>query len=275
MLNCAKTILSAIALVAILGFYGWQESLISQQAPKSIQKNQGAAANQYEPGPFVLIRIFVPNGLEKISKYCNSYSEKEKKNWPQSYFCDLRITDVWIAIFSGLLVFVTLGLGWIGYQQRSDSKIVQRAYISINPAGINTNTFGQLIGHVVFENGGHLPADDFHWRIKINSTGKGDWVPQRLTSADLEGDAVLPVGAKWKMGSGACDPMPKERWEYVFVWGRVEYTDGFQKRRFTDFCHRYPWAKHVRGFMESGDFAIPISISVDDARFHKIGNNSN
>jgi hypothetical protein len=75
------------------------------------------------------------------------------------------------------------------------------------------------------------------------------------------------------MGSGKCDPAPKERSEYVFLWGRVEYTDGLEGRpRFTDFCHRYPWAKHVERMEADGP--IYYSVSVDYASFHNAGNNA-
>jgi hypothetical protein len=273
MLNCTKTILSAIALAAIFLFYGWQEILISQQPPKSIHENQGAAASQYEPGPFAPLRLLAENGLKQITEYCNSYPENKKKNWPQTYYCDLRITDVYIVLFSGLLVIVTGGLVWVGIQQYRDTRILQRAYVGVNPSGIETDTFGQLIGHVVFENAGHLPARDFYWGIKIDSANIGDWLPGKLIIADLEGVAVLPVGAKWKMGSGACDPRPRERWEYAYVWGRVEYTDGFGQRRFTNFCHRYPWAK--RGWSGGAEGVIREEwVDVDHARFHKFGNDA-
>ncbi len=105
---------------------------------------------------------------------------------------------------------------------------------------------------------------------------ENDWSPKELTSADLEGLVVLPVGAKWKMGSGPCIPKPEYSWHYVFVWGRVEYTDGFGNHCFTDFCHRYPWAKHSSQIVDlTGGTAIMETVDAEHGRIHHTGNDAN
>jgi hypothetical protein len=48
------------------------------------------------------------------------------------------------------------------------------------------------------------------------------------------------------------------------MWGRVTYRDGFNRKRFTDFCHRYKLYAAKGG----------ISISVEHARFHEHGNHT-
>ena len=173
-----------------------------------------------------------------------------------------------MALFTGLL----FGVACI---QIRHTRILERARVSVNVGDIDTDTLGGLIGHVVFENTGRLPASNFRWRIKIDSDGrKDDWFPQKLTSADLEGEAVLPVGAKWTMGSKKLEREPEGRWEYIYVWGRVEYTDGFGRGRFTNFCHRYPWANRtsaVIGFQDTGSDVV-TRIDGSYARFHKNGN---
>ena len=54
--------------------------------------------------------------------------------------------------------------------------------------------------------------------------------------------------------------------EFIYVWGRVTYLDGFGKRRFTNFCHRYNTG--ARKFAEGGRYFIPE----EDARYHDYGN---
>jgi hypothetical protein len=66
------------------------------------------------------------------------------------------------ALFSGLAlagVIVALLL------QREDTRILQRAYISVESAGIRNATTGELIGHVEFANVGHLPASQVRWHL--------------------------------------------------------------------------------------------------------------
>jgi hypothetical protein len=112
----------------------------ADEAQKSVQKNQQADyrtslsnpnVHLSEPSSF-LVNLLVPGGLKQITAYCNSYSEEEKKKWPQNYYCDVKFTDVWIAVFSGLLAFVTVGLFRIGSRQTKDARITQRAFVYLS-----------------------------------------------------------------------------------------------------------------------------------------------
>jgi hypothetical protein len=186
---------------------------------------------------------------------------------------DLEVISAAVTAFASLVIAAfTVTLACVGRRQMRDARAIQRAFLSVNANGIDTNTFGDLLGQVIFENVGGVAARNVLWRVNINSSATGDWKPPKLTAADLEGRTVLPVGAKWKIGSGKCDPAPKERWEFVFVWGRVEYTDSLEGQpRFTDFCHRYPWARHVKRIEAD---VIDYSVSEDYARFHHAGNDA-
>jgi hypothetical protein len=46
----------------------------------------------------------------------------------------------------------------------------------------------------------------------------------------------LHVGVSLKRDSPGIS-IPVE--DFIYVWGRVTYLDGFNNERFTDFCHRY------------------------------------
>ena len=108
------------------------------------------------------------------------------------------------AIATVVIAAFTVVLAWVGRQQTRDARAIKRAFVSVNASGIDTNTFGEPPGHAIFENVGGVSARDFFWRINIKASDTGDWKPPKLTTAQLEGVAVLPVGAKWKMGSGKC-----------------------------------------------------------------------
>ena len=67
-----------------------------------------------------------------------------------------------------------------------DTRILQRAYISANMAGIANTTDGPLIGHVIFKNVGRLPARKFCWLVKI-SVGDEGFTPPKIKRRELEG----------------------------------------------------------------------------------------
>src|SRR6266536_1593973 len=71
----------------------------------------------------------------------------------------------WTAAATISLVIVTFILAIIGKRQIDDTKILQRAYIAAQPAGINpflvqSGQHGCVLGHVRIVNVGRLPARD-------------------------------------------------------------------------------------------------------------------
>jgi hypothetical protein len=269
MLDLTKKIAAVIALLAIFAFYGWQEYLISQQPPKAHEENKGAAASKYKPNPLQPFRLFTSNGLKEITAYCNSHSEQEKKNWPQTYFCDLKITDFYIAFFSGLLVLVTGGLVWTGIQQYRDTRILQRAYLSIEPRGVSpgiNNPSVELVGHIGIRNTGRLPATNVSWTTKIEYSSE----EHRESFPDLSvwhggthqiaaGSIMTQTGAPITFGSSD---------RYLYVWGNVRYLDGFGKKRSTRYCHRYNTGRFPR------DPTVKRRIRPRYGRYHEHGNYS-
>jgi hypothetical protein len=154
-------------------------SFLSALEP-SIKKNEGA--QQSEPqapnaleGPtsepwLVVFRVLLPGGLQSISQYCNAYGEHEKKKWPQAYYCELKITDVWLAISTGLLVGVTGLLGYTAYRQETMARLHERAYISGGgPLRLIDKKTGDYIkpdeGWITIENYGRTQAilKKFEW----------------------------------------------------------------------------------------------------------------
>jgi hypothetical protein len=135
--------------------------------------------------------------------------------------------------------------------------------------GIENNSAGQLIGHVTFQNVGHLPARKLHWLVELDRGG-GDWQPPKIKNKELARESVIPVGAEWPLASNAMGDGDglnlDETGLYLYVWGRVTYKDGFSwRKRYADFCHRYPW--QMRETPIGG-----VRINTEYGRYHRYGN---
>jgi hypothetical protein len=271
-----KHLINAASIAAfvclVLGFSFAVIQASSQETPKSVSKNQGTATSKYEPGPLTPFRVFASSGLKIVTEYCNSYSEKEVNNWPQKYYCDLRITDVYLALFSGLLVLVTGGVVWTGIRQYLDTRILQRAYISVEPGGVTpfVGDDNRIACNVFIYNAGNLPAHDMSWDIRATySTDAREEKVFKWNELIRFGKIVLAPKSRFRKGA---DPTTREEFDkcrigaeknkaWLYVWGRITYNDGFRADRWIEFCHRY----NLRGTKE---YRIPE----ENGRYHEYGN---
>lgn len=117
----------------------------SQNPPqKTEQKSQRGDQDKNVPKPnegianYWMMRIataVIAAPLQKTSTYCTSERANKQDKWLQEFVCDIKITDVVIAIFSVLLVGVTIGLVLVGYIQarrmRVSARQQLRAYLSM------------------------------------------------------------------------------------------------------------------------------------------------
>jgi hypothetical protein len=162
-----------------------------------------------------------------------------------------------VAVFTIVLAISTIGLWrstralWhsteaTGERQIRDTEILQRAYVSVEPDGIepHQDRSDRVHGRVIFRNVGHLSARNVKWYGTCGMPKDHEVFPiEELFSGQL----VLPpgaaarqrIGTAFTQGHGKEIPMPRIG-NSTFVWGIVTYEDGFGKRRFTRFCHRYP-----------------------------------
>ena len=111
-------------------------------------------------------------------------------------------------VATAIIALYTIILACVGRRQNKDSRIVRRAYVVVDMDGVRDITKGNLVGHVIFRNAGHLPAGKFSWFVKISS-GNERFTPPKIKNRLLEGVGVLPAGAKWPMGSDE-NPFPQE-----------------------------------------------------------------
>jgi hypothetical protein len=179
-------------------------------------------------------------------------------------------------ITGGIVAWLTFVLAGVGRQQVADTRILQRAYVSVEPQGIEwIIPQRQFIGQVVFKNVGKLPATEFDSVVKKIEVHDAEWKAPSLTDADLPGFiGVIPIGAEAPQGSAAITPSEVEQAQvsgdkYLYVFGRAKFKDGFGSDRHVNFCHRYPWAK-----ADAPTPTTTIIIPKQFARYHQYGNNS-
>jgi hypothetical protein len=154
--------------------------------------------------------------------------------------------------------------------QANKTRILHRAYVGVVPRGIEPfiSGNGMLSCDVAFYNGGNLPARNVRWFID-----RKFFTDVRLNdfpiASNFSGDNIIPAQAKMTKGTKAIDAAEldsfkkggdaKDRW--LYVWGRVSYSDGFDRDRYTDFCFRY----NLAGVKEG-------KIAAEAARQHEYGN---
>jgi hypothetical protein len=180
------------------------------------------------------------------------------------------------AAATAILAKFTITIAKVGNRQVADTRILQRAYIAVEPEGIEP-LFDRtrVLGHVGIKNAGNLPARHLTWFISLKMSN--DYDERDFPIQKPQGNIVLPPGAISLRGSQSnvsidnlnrgVDAAPadraKEKPFYLYVWGAVRYHDGFTPNRETKFCHRYNWQ------IRSG-FEIPARYG----RYHEHGNDA-
>jgi hypothetical protein len=157
--------------------------------------------------------------------------------------------------------------------QSDDTRILQRAYVSVVPLGITPYNLRDFYGcHVGFHNSGNLPATHVRWfmRRKVSTDPERDFFP--INKRRFEGDLIIAQRITAPKGAFGISKRFIERFNkgnngrnrFVYVWGEVRYIDGFGRERWTRFCHRYNLAAFN-----------PISGIYDNAaRYHEHGNHT-
>jgi hypothetical protein len=193
-------------------------------------------------------------------------------------------TTDWISALSALVVAAfTIALFLIARRQAADTKILQRAYVSVDHLGINFDTKGDLVGQVAFKNVGKLPATKFTSVVKNIEVQDEESTPPPITDDALpKAVSVIPIGGEVLQGSGpvsltVVNQAPVTGPKYLYVYGRAKFRDGFGGDRHVNFCHRYPWAMATATDLQSVPFArglSPVAILKDYARYHQHGNDA-
>jgi hypothetical protein len=167
-----------------------------------------------------------------------------------------------LAGFTAVLGIGTIELALTAVRQVSNARLNNRAYVSVDPQGLAPwrGTPGQFLGRVGVHNAGVLPARNLKWTLQIEMTDDGDrsnfpLPAKRRRSQLVVGGATMTRGTR---------PLAHTEHNYCFVWGIVEYDDGYGKQTCTKFCHRYNTKR--------ADFRSTLAISDRDARQHDFDN---
>lgn len=182
------------------------------------------------------------------------------------------------AVATGFIACFTITLARIGKRQIADTRILQRAYLSVEPLGIEpiAGADNQQSNAVVgIKNTGHLPATNVAWVIEIDLCGEKRWIPPPI-SRKREGQNVIAPGAIMPQGSEpymfTYNDLAEIRTQFFYVWGNVTYNDGFGKTTRIDFCHRYNCA-NITKITVMNDRGHRIT--ADKARQGRFGNSVN
>ena len=112
----------------------------------------------------------------------------------------LRDHDWMLVIFTAILAVFTGRLWWTTHK---DTRILQRAYIAVEPQGVYLMLNGNdLIGHVGIKNAGHLPARKLNWIVNIKYSLSGDEPETFFPPEKGEGNIVVAPGTLATQGSG-------------------------------------------------------------------------
>ena len=156
-----------------------------------------------------------------------------------------------------------------------------RAYVAVEPGGINW-LIGRddAIGHVVLRNVGKLPASEVYLLAHMKIAPRQNFVFTAPEEPNIVQRTVQP-GATMTQGTYKYLPVNDviQSGNYIFVYGIAYYRDGFNKRRYTRFCHRYAAASHDRSARQFlAEKRTPIETVVligrDKARYYETGNDS-
>src|SRR6476646_8668330 len=95
----------------------------------------------------------------------------------------------WAAVVSAaatvVIALFTIVLAFVGRRQIADTRILQRAYVTVVPKGIEWHSSGVLVGQVAFKNVGKLPATAFVSIVNKIVVRNAEWVTPTLTDAAL------------------------------------------------------------------------------------------
>jgi hypothetical protein len=192
------------------------------------------------------------------------------------------------AVFAFFVALFTLALVIIGKWQadrlretvehaRTSSEHELRAYVAVAPMGV-AQLIGRTdaIGQVQLSNVGHLPARKVSLSVRMEVSPRTRAEFEVIGDTDQR-DRVIQAGGDMRQGSRDYIDIRSmiAMKQPVFVWGVAYYDDGFGKRRFTRFCHRYGVSSHNRGVTWSTKPSkTRLVFDADKARYHTEGNDA-
>jgi hypothetical protein len=223
----------------------------------------------------VMMSLLTP---QTVRAYRPSYTTTEEES--EKLLIDWRIANYNLVLdfFTGILAFSTIGL-WIATQltlrhNRETAERQLRAYVSVEPKGIRKlyPNKDAVLAHVGFHNTGSIFAKNVRIFMDTKLSENGDETGFPIDESSISGKVVIAPRAT--IFSGAYKSFPIIEIDtrmaastsgtvYLYVWGIVQYHDGFVGGRFTKFCHRYNFRGRPQG---------KYTFRAKQGRYHQYGN---
>ena len=233
------------------------------------------------------------HGSQQTTDTGSAQHKPKEPFWERATDDPVAVFTLALVVFTFVLAASTIGLWIVTAQgvgnQAKDTRILQRAYISVEPDGLHPYAKSHAcITTVIITNVGHLPARNVRWAIHSILDFDDRRPRSKLTITwPLEGEITLSPGAPMKQG--ALEPrkighdtesLRPQVGLYIYVWGVVRYDDGFGNDRSTYFCHRYNCVnlRNVNPDVSApGAFRYDsaATIAPEHARYHRYGNDAN
>ncbi|OWQ95364.1 hypothetical protein CDQ91_13860 [Sphingopyxis witflariensis] len=160
-------------------------------------------------------------------------------------------------------------------EERDRNAIEMRAYVVVIPQGIEKDIGkSEYRGQIEIHNIGKTPAHNVSARVWMKQS-KFDAVDFETEPFQTLADRTLLPDARMRQGTKNTGPISDfaKKPGFIFVFGRIDYTDYLMKRRSTTFCHRYNKATLATDPNEIAPLAEPqVLIRAATARHHIHGN---
>jgi len=150
--------------------------------------------------PISFLDVLLPGLGGRLGKYCG---EPSPDTWLKKYYCETKATDRYLALATVVLAVSTIGL-WIvsvcaGRRQSRETQILQRAYLSVEPVGIepwvpfgsNISSGEVVVCHCGIHNKGNLPARDVRWHIDMRFCSKDDLKNEDFPIGNYVGEGIV------------------------------------------------------------------------------------
>jgi len=233
--------------------------------------------NQLAPSASFDLSVTGLNNVE--GRYHAQNTEGNGSDWTRRFVCETKLGEFSLAVFTLFLVIFT-GLLWSATDRLvrgadENARKQLRAYIGVEPRGVR-RLLGQdiLLGHYALRNVGGIPAKKISMFAVTDYYLDGTQRSFRIGQLYETTTALIPK-AEMTFGTATgvniaslADDQGEDSASgvagFIFVYGKVTYTDEFGTDGWTEFCHRYPCAM----------LEAETRIHRKYARYHEIAGNN-
>jgi hypothetical protein len=240
-LGCWILLISLLISIASYGQTPAPDVPNDKSKPKtaSEQKKSSADLRGTEQMPLVIKMLNSPKDSEKST----SIPENHKKD-PTSSWWDIP-TEGWLVIFTAGLFFATLAL-WNatrhlvrGAERSSEMELRAYLFLEGNTPPITDTASGMEV-RLLVKNVGKTPV--YRMRHWINAAMQSSATTHFPTEPFVGNNTYIPPGVELHMSVTLQTPWRLAMLDLddgsdvkLYVWGRIEYIDAFEKARFMDF----------------------------------------